>query len=170
MRTILLILLLCIVFPLTVLYGMEPSSTQNQNPVKQIEYAGFHLGMDLASLKNRYPTSYQYDTGSYVIHVSSQDVQNNIYYIQIDKDATGKIEKIRLSFEIPQKLRGSVRGPSCNDIRQSLESKFGKPMKKYRSYYEENNHHEPMSWFDSMSELVWDCGEYAIIIRLRNNR
>jgi hypothetical protein len=155
------------------------------------EFAGFHLGTDLNALRTRYPTSrHQFwarpsghtstpdadaarfrpmlggDTGTFILRVSPQDLAEDVFYVQIEVEQ-GRIGKLVLRFEIPQELRATRRGPSCDAIRRKLTERYGLPARIGPGWYEEAVFHWPIVWEEPDATLTWDCGEYAIVIRPR---
>jgi hypothetical protein len=155
------------------------------------EFAGFHLGTDLSALRARYPTSrHEFwaqpsgriftpdddparfrallagDTGTFLLRVSPADLVEDVFYVQAAV-ASGRIGRLVLSFEIPQELRATRRGPSCHAVRRKLTERYGSPGRVGPGWYEETVHHWPIVWEDPDATLTWDCGEYAIVIRPR---
>jgi hypothetical protein len=137
------------------------------------EFAGFHLGIDLNALRVRYPTSrHEFwpraqpagDTGTFVLRVSPHDLAEDIFYVQAEVEQ-GRIQRLVLRFEIPHELRATRQGPSCDAIRKKLTDRYGWPTRSGPGWYEETVFHWPIVWEDAREAMVWDCGEYAIVIR-----
>jgi hypothetical protein len=149
------------------------------------EFAGFHLGIDLNALRASYPMSrHEFwampsgriftpddnparfrallteDTGTFVLRVSPHDLAEDVFYVQAEVEQ-GRIRRLVLRFEIPHELRATRRGPSCDAIRRKLTDRYGWPTRSGPGWYEETVYH----WEDARQAMVWDCGEYAIVIR-----
>jgi len=62
-------------------------------------------------------------------------------------------------------LRAARRGPSCDAIRKKLTERYGWPTRSSPGWDEEPVHHWPIVWEDARETMVWDCGEYVIVIR-----
>ena len=140
-----------------------------RKPIERLSYAGYSLDTNLAELGAMFPNSHQ-EAGrdTHIIWVSLRDVRaDGLYYLQFDHDAGGKVRHVRLSFEIPYELRRRVRAPRCKDIEASLVKQYGPVMAEPQPWHEEATLHEPKLWFNETTELVWDCGEYAVMIRPR---
>jgi hypothetical protein len=136
------------------------------------EFAGFHLGMDLSALRTRYPTSRHElrpltaDIGTFLLRVSPADLVEDVFYVQAEV-AQGRIGRLVLRFEIPQELRATRAGPSCDAVRRKLMERYGSPNRVGPGWYEEAVFHWPIVWEDAGETLTWDCGEYAVVIRPR---
>jgi hypothetical protein len=152
------------------------------------EFAGFHLGIDLNTLRASYPMSHHEfwaqpsgriftpddparfrallagDTGTFVLRVSQRDLVEDVFYVQADVEQ-GRIRRLVLRFEIPDELRATRRGPPCDAVRRKLTERYGWPARSGPGWYEETVHHWPVVWERAGETLVWDCGEYAIVIR-----
>lgn len=145
------------------------SPAKQRKPIAKLSYAGYSLDTKLGELSGLFPNS-QHDSrrDGHIVWVSPRDVRaDRLYYLQFDGDPDGKIRSARLSFEIPYELRKKVRGPRCKDVEASLVKQYGPVMEEERPYHEEATLHEPKIWFNEATELVWDCGEYAVTIRPR---
>jgi hypothetical protein len=105
-------------------------------------------------------------TGQYVLRVSPDDLVEDVFHVQIRVD-TGRVRQLVLRFEIPQELRRTRQGPTCDAIRRKLTERYGLPARSGPGWYEEAVFHWPIVWENAGETLTWDCGEYAVVIRPR---
>ena len=176
------------------LVGQTPTQADTGQP-QGLRFGEFHLAMDPRALVARYPTSghrmtmatsgrgwsyheaddgdpdlallweqYTSGRGTYIIRVAAREAAELIYYVQLEFDR-GAITEMRLSFGVPAQLRGRVETRSCESVMESLVEQYGPPMRELQPYSEALARHEPKIWFDEMTELRWDCAEFAIILR-----
>ena len=129
------------------------------------DYGGIDLRTDLASLRQRYPSSI---VNRDSIRLSATDSHDGMYYVQ--KRMIDGQDEIRIVFERPseqlQKQPQSweedrfARFPKCEGILRRLTEQYMQPIKE-RSWVEERLNHQIRTWSNATESLSLDCSTVA---------
>ena len=105
-------------------------------------------------------------SGTYVLRMKASESHDHLFYVQADV-RQGTTEQLWLLLEMPldlMKLREAARGnaaryPACDDLRNALTAKYGKP-EELAPYWEEAIEHFDYLWMRAPEAMKLQCGRY----------